>query len=68
MLAAPAGSAPTIRVAGRCSRSQRATPAMRPPPPTGTTTVPISPPACSASSMATVPWPAMVRASSKAWT
>ena len=61
MLAAPNGSAPTMRTRGWWRRSHRAMPASRPPPPTGTTTVSSGPGACEASSTATVPWPAMVR-------
>ena len=68
MLAAPAGSTPTRWIEGAWAFSHRARPASSPPPPTGTSTVSIGPPACSSSSGAMVPCPTMVRASSKGWT
>ena len=67
MLAAPSGSAPTIRTDGHRSRSQSAIPAIRPPPPTGTTTVSNGSGHCSCSSIEIVPWPAIVRGSSNGW-
>ena len=68
MLGAPAGSTPTRRVAGECARNQVAMPASSPPPPTGTTSVPTGSASWPVISTATVPWPAMVRRSSKGWT
>ena len=71
MLAAPSGSAPTTVVAGLCSESQVSAPAISPPPPTGTTSVPRSRPwvaSCSTTSRARLPCPAMVRGSSNAGT
>ena len=58
---------PTIRCPGRRSRSASEMPAASPPPPTGIRTVSASG-ACSASSSPIVPWPAITRASSNAWT
>ncbi len=54
----PRGAVPSARTAR---------PVIRPPPPTGTTSVPTSG-SCSRSSSASVPWPAAVRGSSKACT
>ena len=58
---------PTIRTSGLRARSAIAIPAASPPPPIGTTTVP-RPGSCSTSSSPIVPWPAITRSSSKAWT
>ena len=59
ILAADWGSTPTIRTSGRACLSAADTPAISPPPPIGTNTVPRSG-TCSSSSSATVPWPAMI--------
>ena len=68
MLAAPAGSTPITRVAGQRSRIHARQPASSPPPPTGTSSTSGASPIWSTISGATVPWPAMVRRSSKACT
>ena len=68
MQAAPAGSTPTTRTDGCRSRSHASEPASRPPPPTGTTRTSGGPPSCPMASATTVPWPAIVRGSSKAGT
>ena len=68
MLAAPAGSTPTIRVAGCRARSHVDMPAASPPPPIGTTTTSGARPSWRTASTATVPWPAMVRGWSKGGT
>ena len=59
MAAAPTGSTPMTRAAGRARLTAAATPAMRPPPPMGAYTVST----CGASatiSRPTVPCPAMI--------
>ena len=66
--AAPAGSTPTTEVVGERSPSQATAPASSPPPPTGRTTRSGDAPSCITASRTTVPWPAMVRTSSKAGT
>ena len=58
---------PTISMSGRACFTATAMPAMRPPPPTGTTSTSRSGRAASISS-ATVPWPAMIAGSSNAGT
>ena len=53
-----AGSAPMTRVEGEWPLTARAVPEISPPPPIGAITM-SSGPACSSSSSAAVPWPAM---------
>ena len=60
------GSTPTTRILGLVSLSAQAMPAMRPPPPMGTTTASMSG-TCSSSSRPMVPWPEMTSGSSKGW-
>ena len=66
MAAAPSGSTATTRQAGLASRTARAVPQVRPPPPTLTTQTSTGP-ASSISSRPTVPWPATISGSSKGW-
>ena len=66
--AAPAGSTPTTRVPGACSRSQVAQPASSPPPPTGRTTTSGTRSSWARNSTATVAWPATVDSASNAGT
>ena len=65
---APSGSTPMTFTSGWNVCSQIAVPARSPPPPTGTTTAAGGSDACSKISLTTVPWPAIVRGSSKGWT
>jgi hypothetical protein len=64
---APEGSTPITRTAGRSCLTAAATPALNPPPPTGTRTV-FTVGMSSTISRPTVPCPAMIRASSKGGT
>ena len=68
MQAAPWGSTPMTRVPGEWVDIQARQPDNMPPPPTGTRRMSGATPNCCRISRATVPWPAMVRGSSKAGT
>ena len=61
--AASSGSTPITRASGHSALTAVETPEIKPPPPTQTTTVATSGRSCAISSP-TVPWPAMIRASS----